>query len=438
MFARVLGTSAARLNEEVFQSLVTNRAVEHQRLEYKSRLPGPTPDDRREFARDIAGMANGGGGILIFGVEDDANDAAIGLTPVGLGGEVTRLSQICGSLIEPYLRVEFHELQVQGGPDGIIVVEVPSSERKPFAVVEGSRLGFYRRAGRSKHPLTEAEVAQMYRARTERLAETNQRIDTLTAQVLERVGEARTPAVYVVIAPREVYDRLFRPDRETRAGIRALDPPPVFGTSGVGDVFFDELRPGFKRIDMARHFDDRSLERYGWIEFHDDGAFVGVVRGDESLHRGLGNERGTDEGATGGFYDSRLTCEIVARLAAFGILARHFDVHGEVVIRVGIAPVGLPATITTGRDRWEADFTEVVQSPLQTSLSAEADDLEAIPGVLQIAAPLLDDLMTAFGWPRCLQLDRDGTVRLRFWGSGWTENIDRWARSLAIETSAEA
>ena len=128
MIVRVLSTTDEGLDETVFDDLVTNAVVEHQRLEYKSQLPGSSKDQRREFARDVAAMENGGGGILVIGVEDDASDAAARITPVSLGVEVTRLSQICNSLIEPYLRIEMHETEVGGGPDGIIVVEIAPSE----------------------------------------------------------------------------------------------------------------------------------------------------------------------------------------------------------------------------------------------------------------------------------------------------------------------
>jgi hypothetical protein len=371
-------------------------------------------------------MANGGGGVIVIGIEDDANDAAIRVTPVGLGGEVTRLNQICNSLIEPYLRIDIHEVEIGGGPDGVIAVEVPSSTRLPFAVAEGSRLGYYRRTGRNRNPLSEAEVAQMYQMRGVRLESASSRLDSLISRIPERLGAEPPPVIYVVVVPLEPYERLFRPDRETLAEVRALHTQPVFGTQGVGDILLTDLRPGFKRIDLAHGYQDTALQQYGWMEFHDDGAFLGVTVADANPQRGMADLHG-DQQAIPAFYDSRMTCEVVARLAAYGVIANHFDVHGEIVMTAGIAAEGLPVTVTTGPGRWEADRTQVVDTPVRTTLSADVDDLVQIQGVLTTAAPLLDDLMTAFGWPRCAQLERDGTVRLRFWGQGWTQQIERWA-----------
>lgn len=436
MLVRVLGVSADSLDEAVFNDLVNNSVVEHQRLEYKSQLPGTAQDERREIARDVAAIANGGGGVLVIGVEDDADDAADRITLVAFGSEITRLNQICNSLIEPYLRIDIHEVEVGGGPDGIIVVEIPSSQRRPFAVVEGSRLGYYRRTGRNRHPLSEAEVSQMYQARGARLESASARLEALVARVSERLGDDPPPAIFVAIVTLEPYERLFRPDRETLAGIRALNTRPVFGANGVGDVLLNDLRPGFKRIDLARGFQEDIIQRYGWSELHDDGAFLGVIVGEADLQRGYADLQAGQQ-AIPGFYDTRITCQLVARLAAYGILAVQFDVHGEIAITVGIAGAGLPATITTGPGRWEANDTQIVTTSVQTSLSADVEDLVPVQGVLEVAAPLLDDLMTAFGWPQCFQLDRDGTIRLGFWGDGWTQQVEHWAQSLDLPVARQ-
>jgi len=436
MLVRVLGVSADSLDEAVFNDLVSSSVVEYQRLEYKSQLPGTSQDERREIARDIAAIANGGGGVLVIGIEDDASDAADQITPVPLGSEITRLNQICNSLIEPYLHIHIHDVGIGGGPNGIIVIEIPSSQRRPFAVVEGSRLGYYRRTGRNRHPLTEAEVSQMYQARGTRLESASARLNALVARVPERLGADPPPAIYVAIAPLETYERLFRPDRETLAAIRALNTPPVFGTTGVGDVLLSDLRPGFKRVDLAHGYQEDAIQTYGWSEFHDDGAFLGVIVGREDLQRGHGDLQ-AERQATPGFYDTRLTCELVARLAAYGLLAVQFDVHGEIAITAGIADAGLPATITTGPERWEANHTQIVTAPVQTSLSADVEDLVLLQGVLEVGAPLLDDLLTAFGWPQCHQLDRDGTIRLGFWGGSWSHQVEDWAQSMDLPVARQ-
>ncbi len=141
-----------------------------------------------------------------------------------------------------------------------------------------------------------------------------------------------------------------------------------------------------------------------------------------------------EQGDLAGFYDTRLTCQIVAALTAYGQLARRFGVVGELIVVAGVSAVGLPVSLTTGPGRFEAENATVVTAPVQTRLSIDADQLMTPTGVLEAAAPLLDDLMTAFGWPRCVQLERDGTIVLKTWGRGWVPQIEEWVITNGLAT----
>jgi hypothetical protein len=206
-------------------------------------------------------------------------------------------------------------------------------------------------------------------------------------------------------------------------GVRGIPTQPVFGTSGVGDVLLPDVRPGFKRVDLARGYQERPLT-YGWMEFHDDGAFLGVVVGDDRFDPPM---LMPDETPIPGFYDTRLTCEVVARLTAYGLLARHFGVYGELALRAGFSDHALPAALVTGPGRSEVIGAQTLDHAVSTALSLDATDLLSPRDVLTVAAPILDDLASAFAWPRGFQLDRDGTVRGRYWGGGWSGNVQRWA-----------
>ena len=51
------------------EALAANNVPEGRTLEYKSELPGPKDDDKREFLYDVTSLANTDGGDLIFGVD---------------------------------------------------------------------------------------------------------------------------------------------------------------------------------------------------------------------------------------------------------------------------------------------------------------------------------------------------------------------------------
>ncbi len=431
MLRRVLGVAPVDLGEAEFDRLIDEGVAEHQRLEFKSALPGQTPDDRREFARDVAAMANGGGGLIVFGIEEGENDTAGAITPVELGDQVTRLNQIANSLIEPYLQLTMHTSEVDDGPTGLIVVEVPVSQRRPFAVVEGSRLGYYLRTGRSRHALAEAEVAQMYQSRSVRLRSVETRATALKVDAARRLGPGH-PALVMVVVPFDSFERLFRPDRATEDEVRALTGQPVFGAP-VGRVFPQYTKPGFKRIEMSQRF--ANLAQFGWMEFHDDGAFVAVIAEDPRLtrpHDDVFFEGPPAEEIAGGFYDSVLTAQLIASLLAYGTLAENFDVHGELLVRATFVEEGLPAILSTDPTRGEVNGARALDHEVSTELSAAATDFVELTALLQVASPLLDDLMSAFGWPRNFQLHRDGTIRLSFFSREWRPAVDQWAEQIGL------
>ena len=384
--------------------------------------------------------------MLVFGIDDDDRDVAVKIKPVALGSELTRLSQITNSHIEPHLSLGFDEVATGDETGtGVIVVSVPSSARKPFAVAEGSRLGYYIRTGRNKQPMSEAEVGRMYADRANRLASVGQRLAAMAERVSVRVEDlvigARPedetleghPIAFVAIAPVEAFHRLFRPDRETLDAVRAIPTSPVFGIPELGAVLASDLRPGFKRIDIAHGYETAVL-KWGWREFHDDGAFVGAIIGRAEFDPPTKMANKTE---LPGFYDTDLTIRVVAILTAYGVLAKHFDVHGELALRAGFLPNALPAALIASGGRSEPIGAQTLDRTVSTTLSLDSTDLMVPTGVLAAAAPIIDDLVSAFAWPRGPQLESDGTIRLRFWGGSLATIVEQHAEVRGLATHTE-
>ena len=365
-------------------------------------------------------MANAGGGLIVVGIKD-ANDAAAEITPVPLGSEVTRLRQMVISRIEPYLSFFMHEVPIEGGPNGCIILAIPPSSRRPFAVSEGIRLGYFRRTGRNTVSLTEAEVAMMYQIRSRRLRDTRARHDLLSRRVEQVMKSSKHPVIYISITPLEQYDRVFQPNYHQIRSVQSIGRNPVFGQT-VGEILFSHVTPGFKSLEFRRFdkaLDNQLLRKREWLEFHDDGSFLGVILGTESKGQDMAH-----------FYDTRVTCELIARLSAYGTLASHFGLYGEIAILVGIAKSGLPATIRMPPARAGGTIM-AVDSPVATQLSAEIADLRTPGSVVKIALPLVDDLMSAFGLSAGLLLRRDGSIVIGNWGS-WKSRLRSWAKDNGI------
>lgn len=92
---------------------------------------GPTVDFKREFttgmARDLVAFANGMGGVVLIGVEDDAS-------VVGIGGVPRRLEErvmgLCRSAIRPTLTPQVSLVDMAGAT--VMVVAVGRGEQKPY------------------------------------------------------------------------------------------------------------------------------------------------------------------------------------------------------------------------------------------------------------------------------------------------------------------
>jgi hypothetical protein len=69
-------------------------------LDWKQALPPEVEKKRREFAKDVAAMANTRGGLIVYGVREE-NERAVELTGVPNGGGTARacgpsLTGMCG------------------------------------------------------------------------------------------------------------------------------------------------------------------------------------------------------------------------------------------------------------------------------------------------------------------------------------------------------
>ena len=129
------GTAAARPTT-LIEAAIAQRLEEQSDLDWKLDFPHVAkPDGKEEFAKDVAAMANSGGGLLVYGIAEDSRayrSAAVGVPGVaqwGDAGEQRRLRQIAYSVIRPPV----HKLQFLPltGPDGklVVVLTVPAERR---------------------------------------------------------------------------------------------------------------------------------------------------------------------------------------------------------------------------------------------------------------------------------------------------------------------
>lgn len=136
---RALGLPPGEMSLTLIEQAIKNRVEESTDLDWKQHLYDPKkPKWDEEAAKDIAAMANSGGGWIVFGVaEDGERNAASELTPVPWSADLQqRILRVAYAKIgPPVLGLEFHGLATEGG--NVVAMRVPDSPDAPHFARKG-------------------------------------------------------------------------------------------------------------------------------------------------------------------------------------------------------------------------------------------------------------------------------------------------------------
>src|SRR5690625_4590712 len=214
---RGLGDISSELTYSHIQQAVEQKVEESAELDWKSTLPltpgkGVSPDrkekERYELAKDIAAMANSGGGMIVYGV---------GETTVGTrtaAGSITSGLQIPADYRKSILQAAFSTIHppVVGldlmilTPDDdsenpVLAMMVNQSNDAPHLVVQKGDGGFFQapwRNGPETFFMTERDLATAYRRREQDRRAQLQEMDDLHDRFLEAVGTDQRPSIWTV------------------------------------------------------------------------------------------------------------------------------------------------------------------------------------------------------------------------------------------------
>lgn len=116
------------------RSLVESQERESSELEYKASPALALDNDKNktELSKDVSALANGSGGVVIYGVTANAKDKSL---PEAMDGgvpsdalNVDRINQILNSRIHPrILGIRVHEIAAEDARGVYYVIEVPQS-----------------------------------------------------------------------------------------------------------------------------------------------------------------------------------------------------------------------------------------------------------------------------------------------------------------------
>ena len=187
-----LGIEPGPLNFSNLRDAVAQSVVEHSDLDWKQQLPAKA--DNAEFAKDVAAMANAGGGLIVFGFVEKAGagSAESFLPSTATESQLKQLRAWAGNMISPGVYgLQFEE--ISDGSDSAVLLWVPGSDATPHFVGGAERLAAPFRNGPDTRWLSEPEIERAYSDRFERRRSANQQLDEQIAYLRTRLDLSENP-----------------------------------------------------------------------------------------------------------------------------------------------------------------------------------------------------------------------------------------------------
>ena len=143
------------------ERLVESSAEETTALELKESLFLSTPSQKKELLEDLTGMANGGGGTVIFGVAERDGGVADRVVALSDRRLIGVLQDIVRDGVSPPLLVSYSVIDV---PDQgfVLTADVEHSALGPDMIEAYGETRYYTRSGTSTYPMREQQVRDAY------------------------------------------------------------------------------------------------------------------------------------------------------------------------------------------------------------------------------------------------------------------------------------
>lgn len=270
-----LGRDRAPLDLSLYRDAVSEKVTETDQLDWKGALP--TKAESLEFAKDVAAMANSGGGMVVYGVfEDEMTSAAREIAGVeGWGdAEQRRLRAVAYSTIRPPVHGLTFDAVRLDDERHVVALLVPPSPDSPHLVWSGGNFTAPIRYGATTAYMSERQLEQGYRTRFDQRegvdAELDKRLEQL-GRGLDLNERVWFTAAAIPLVPRP--SQLGRVGREVARCIltESITENPYIAAPG--------MRSGSLSVNpQAGHRRWRAVDMgyrgalQGIVEIHDDGG----------------------------------------------------------------------------------------------------------------------------------------------------------------------
>ncbi len=291
-----LGESSGVLDFALIVRACAESVTERTDLDWKRQLPLTAPKtdakakqaQQLELAKDIAAMANSGGGMIVYGVQETpgtGTSAAEMIVPVGLVDEDTTrdIRRVAGSLVyPPVVGLDLIPLAPAADPaGGLLVLLVPDSVDRPHLVHPSNGRDWFGapyRHGPDTEWMVERQIAAAY---AERESGRRRRIEEFATRVTEftdSLGQSTDLRWVVAFAvPDQPTSRPPSPDPQqgSTQSSSVPEPPALIAASLLQPDSQCSTRRGLRRFtrtgDRTIGAPDPSKAR-ARVEIHGDGT----------------------------------------------------------------------------------------------------------------------------------------------------------------------
>ena len=386
---RAVGAEPGPITNELLDEAVEQGVQETTDLDWKAELPQARDLRNSDFAKDVAAMANAGGGVIVFGVteREKAAHERVDAGDLDEGYERTTRAVAVSAITPPVFGLRLHKVDQDGCR--AVVVEVPPSLDCPHLIYRNEYFGAPIRNDADTVWMKEPQLEAMYRARFDARRNATEELDALYAEAargrgkdmawLIAVAHPRTPRAVV----RMTRDRAREVFRDSEIASSFLnDPRTVPRPLEKVDRF--NPRPGLRRwVAPSAAQGDRERWKQTWASIHQDGAVT--------LATAI-SARPKD--AVGGEFVFAKASEIessaleLAVVDFMGLLRAHAlaTSSGEYELRVGIVWDGDDPLTVTSVDRYEVSSTALHGfTPVEMSVDAAGSDADFLDHVRDLA-----------------------------------------------------
>lgn len=275
---RAVGSPPGPVTDDLLDAAVAAGASETSDLDWKEELPPAKGLSQTDFPKDVAAMANSGGGVIVFGVREAQKAATERLDVGDLDEAYERALRAAAvtAISPPVFGLTVHRLGVVGSR--AVVVEVPPSVEVPHLIYRGEYFGAPVRNDADTVWMKERQVEAMFRARFEERRHATEVLDALLAEASAGRDVDRRAWLIAVAHPR-LPRVLHQRDRAEARAVFSAAAQLALTYAGRGGIHpFESVdrmnpRPGLRRwVAVNSATGERAIWRESWATLHHDGS----------------------------------------------------------------------------------------------------------------------------------------------------------------------